>query len=167
MSPTITSGFIPASSTASAPPSTATISGLHVADVGPQRLQVAAVVLTADDDQHVTVAEPGAGRRKLDAAGEQIRLLAHVGDGVLGELGERLVDPLALLVELQLQLLDREHAAAQDLSPPDGDDAAGDAHPIALAKQLEGIGGVGVDQHHPGAGKQQRARVRVAAVGRR
>ena len=41
-----------------------------------------------------------------------------MGDGVLGELGERLVDPLALRVELALQLLDPERAPAEDLRPP-------------------------------------------------
>ena len=76
----------------------------HVADVGAQRLQVAAVAVAADDDQDVAVAEGGPGRRELDAAGQQVGLLAHVGDRVLGELGQRLVDPLALLVELAFQL---------------------------------------------------------------
>ena len=78
----------------------------HVADVGAQGLEVTAVTVAADDDQHVAVAEVGPGRRELDAAGQQIGLLAHVGDGVLGEFGKRLVDPLELLVALPLQLLD-------------------------------------------------------------
>ena len=46
-----------------------------------------------DDDQDVAVTEDGARRREVDTAGEQVALLAHVGDRVLGELGEGDVDP--------------------------------------------------------------------------
>ena len=68
----------------------------HVADVGAQGFQVAPVALAADDDQDVPVAEGDAGRREVDRAGEDVGLLADVLDRVFGELGEDLVDPLAL-----------------------------------------------------------------------
>ena len=93
----------------------------HVADVGPQRLDVAAVPVAADDDQHVAVAEAGRGRRELDAAGQQVGLAADVGDGVLGELGQRLVDPLPLVVELALELDRAEQPAAEDGRAADAD----------------------------------------------
>ena len=88
-----------------------------------------------------------------------------MGDGVLGELGERLVDPLALLVERRSELDDAEHAPAQDLLAADADDAARDRHRLAVAQQLEGVARRDVDQQHPGAGEQQRPGVRVAPVG--
>ena len=137
----------------------------HVADVGAQRLEVAAVAVAADDDQHVAVAEARPGRRELDGAGQQIGLAAHVGDRVLGELGERLVDPLALLVELALELDRAEHPAAQDRLAAGADRAALDPQPLAVAEQLERVALLDVDEHHPGAGEQQRPGVRVAAVG--
>ena len=64
------------------------------------------MAVAADDDQDVAVAEGGPGGRELDAAGEQVGLLADVGERVLDEADQRLVDPLALLVELALQPLD-------------------------------------------------------------
>ena len=85
------------------------------------------MAIAADDDQHLAVAEARPGRRELHGAGQQVGLAAHVGDGVLGELGERLVDPLALLVELALELDRAEHAAAQDRLAADADRAARDA----------------------------------------
>ena len=45
------------------------------------------------------------------AAGQQVGLLAHVGDRVLGELGQRLVDLLALLLQLTFQLGRAENPA--------------------------------------------------------
>ena len=67
----------------------------------------------------MAVAEGGAGRRELDAAGQQVGLLADVGDRVLGELGERLVDPLALLGRAGVRSSTTlEHPAAQQLASP-------------------------------------------------
>ena len=123
------------------------------------------MAVAADDDQHVAVAEGGPGRRELDAAGQQVGLLADVGDGVLGELGERLVDPLALLVEATLELLDAERLAAQHMLAADADDAVVDRHRLAVVEQLEGVRFADVDQQDPGAGEQQRPGVRIAAVG--
>ena len=104
----------------------------HVADVGAQGLQVAAVALAADDDQHVAVAEGGPGRREGDVAGEQVGLFAHVGDGVLGEFPERLVDPLSVLLHLALELGDAEGPAAGDLLPVDEDRLADDTDAVAV-----------------------------------
>ncbi len=138
----------------------------HVADVGAQRLQVAPVAVAADDDQHVAVAEDRFGRREVDAAGQQVGLFAHVGDGVLGELGQRLVDPLALFLQLQLQLGFAEDAAAQHLlgrrSAPCRRRCVTRSPSFSSSK---GVRPGDVDQPDPGPGQHQRPGVRVGAVG--
>ena len=111
-----------------------------VADVGAQRLQVAAVAVAADDDQHVAVAEDGPGRRELDRAGQQVGLLADVGDGVLGELGERLVDPLALLGEAAPPARRRPAPGRAGPRARRADRAGGDRQLGAVVEQLEGVG---------------------------
>ena len=88
-----------------------------------------------------------------------------MGDGVLGELGQRLVDPLALLVELALQLPTSSTRPAKDLAPAGHDGAAVDRHAVAIAEQLEGIALLDVEQRHPGLREQQRPGVGVAPVG--
>ena len=92
MSPTIMSGLKPSSRIASAPPSTPTSTGLHVAHVRAQRAQVLLVVDAAHDHQRRAVAEVGVEVGQLDLAREQLALLADVGHRVLGERLERLAD---------------------------------------------------------------------------
>ncbi len=70
-----------------------------------------------------------------------------------------------LLVALALELLDAEHAPAQELAPAAQDDAVGDGDPVAVGKQLEGIDVLDVDQPHPRLDQQQRPGVGIAAVG--
>ena len=74
-----------------------------------------------------------------------------MGDGVLGEFGQRLVDPLALLVELAFQLVDAEDAAAQQLPPADEDHAvAVDRHAVAVARAARRrVAVLDVDQRTP------------------
>ena len=103
--------------------------------------------------------------RELDAAGQQVGLLAHVGDRVLGELGQRLVDPLALLLQLAFQLGAAEDPAAQHLLVADQHRAAVDPQPVAVFEQLEEAGAGGVDEADPLPRQHQRAGVGVLAVG--
>ena len=110
-----------------------------VADVGAQRLDVAPVAVAADDDQDLAVAEAGPGRRELDRAGQQVGLAAHVGDRVLGEFGQRLVDPLALLVELALELDRAEHGSPEHGLAPHAHGPRLDPQPVTVAEQLEGV----------------------------
>ena len=109
MSPTIMSGSRPCSRIASAPPSTATSTGLLVAHVGAQDAQVLLVVDAAHDDQARPVAEGGVEVGQLEPPGEQLALLADVAHRVLGERLERLAElqPLAVVrVPDRVELLD-------------------------------------------------------------
>ena len=127
------------------------------------------MAVAADDDQDVAVAEDGPGRRELDRAGQQVGLAAHVGDGVLGEFGQRLVDPFALQVELALEVGRVEDPAPSDLGLAA---AVADAPPsiasaLAVAEQLEGVA---VARRRSGSPRRGRASagpgVGVAAVAR-
>ena len=55
-----------------------------------------------------------------------------MGDRVLGEFPQRLVDPLAVLLHLALELGDAEDPAAGDLLAADEDRLADDPHPVAV-----------------------------------
>ena len=136
----------------------------HVADVGAQRFEVAAVAVPADDDQHLAVAERGPGVRELDAAGEDVGLLADVLDRVLGELGQRLVDPLPLLLEFALQLRDRADPAVGHRLAVDQHRAAVDPQPVAVGEQPEEVRLRGIDQADAGVGQHQRPGVGIATV---
>ncbi len=74
---------------------------------------------------------------------------------------------LQLLVAPALQLLDTEHAPAQYLALAGENHAAGNRHLLAVGEQLEGVALLDVDQGHASLRQQQRAGVRVAAVGGR
>ncbi len=97
---------------ASAPPSTATITGRMIADERAQRAQILLQVDPADDDQGRAVAEVGLEAGHLDAAGEQLALLAHVLDRVDREPLEGLADLLPALLRLAAHALGVEYLAA-------------------------------------------------------
>ncbi len=98
-------------------------------------------------------------------AGQQIGLLPDVGDGVLDELRQGLVDSLALFVELALQLDCTEHAPVRHLMAANHHGAPLDRHRVAVAKPLEKLSTGHVDQADPGPGEHQRSGVGVATVG--
>ena len=66
--------------------------GTHVADERPQGAQVALVADAADDHERGAIAKVGGEAGQLDPAGQQLALLAHVLDRVVGEALERLAD---------------------------------------------------------------------------
>ena len=78
MSPTITSGFQPSSTIASAPPSTATSTGLKSRTYGRTMAQVALVARPARDNECMTVTEARAQQRQVDPFGQETALLAQV-----------------------------------------------------------------------------------------
>ena len=123
--------------------------GPHVPDICPQRLQVVPVAVAPHDDQNVPVAKRSAGRRKLDAAGQQVGLLPDVGERVLDELAEGIVDPVALFLEADLQLGNAEDLPAEDLIPIQADDAIRDANEVTVAERLEGVPLAYVDERTP------------------
>ena len=104
MSPTITSGLYPASSSASAPPSTAISTGLKSRMYGAHHAQVALVARAARDDERVAVAEARRERREVDAFRKQLSLLAEVAHRVLGERLQRFGHASALLAQRTFEL---------------------------------------------------------------
>ena len=88
-----------------------------VLDVGAQRAQVAAVGRAANDDQRVPVAEVRPDRREVDLADQQLALVAHVFDRVHREVGERLVDALALALDLLGGGVEVDHPPRGELRP--------------------------------------------------
>ena len=99
MSPTITSGRYPASSSASAPPSTAISTGLKSRMYGRTIRRSRLCPGPASDDERVPVAEPRPQRRKVDPLREEPALLAQVAHRVVGERLQRLGHPALLLGE--------------------------------------------------------------------
>ncbi len=114
MSPTIMSGVSPASSTASAPPSTATISGRMSRMNGRSARRSRWWLDATDDHQRRAIAEVGREARHLDPAGEQLALLAHVLDRVVGEALERLADLAPARLGFRAHALEVEHLAARE-----------------------------------------------------
>ena len=141
----------------------------HVADVGAQRLQVAAVV-GRRGRRSATWRSRKRGPRRREARSLPVssspssRTCAIVFSA---NSAQRLVDPLALLARAARassstsSTRPREHvlAVATHL-------AAVDRHRVAVAEHLEERRRGRVDQQDPGPGQHQRAGVRVAAVGR-
>ena len=68
---------------------------------------------------------------------QQIALVTNPRDGVLGELGERCVDLLALVLELLGELFGVEHPAGEDLLTAAEDCPAVDRQRVAVLEQLE------------------------------
>ena len=79
---------------------------------GPQRAQVALVPDATGDDQRRAVAEVGREARQRDLAGEQLALLAHVLDRVVGEALERIADLAPARLGFRAHALAVEHLAA-------------------------------------------------------
>ena len=67
--------------------------------------------------------------REVDLAGEQLALLADVLDRVQREFRERLVDPLALALELLGRDLEVDHAPGREQLSAAAHLAAGDRRP--------------------------------------
>ena len=127
MSPTITCGFIPPASSASAPPSTPMSTGLKSRTYGSDDRKVALVARSARDDERVPLAEACLEGRELDAFGEQASLVAQVAQGVLGKAFERLRHPALLLVERLRELLGLERPAVGQAGAVAEDARAADA----------------------------------------
>jgi hypothetical protein len=141
--------------------------GPEIPDVGTDRLEVAAVVRAAHDDQRVAVAKVGSQVRDLELPDQDLALLADVYERVLGEVLDRLSDPVLLLALDRGQLLERPHlplgdeAARPDHGPPRHD------HHVAVAQVVEQGRADRVDKMHARADEDQRAWIRVPAAGRR
>jgi len=135
--------------------------GLDVADVGAQRAQVLLVVDAADDDERRPVAEIRVKSRQLDPPGQELALLEHVLDRVLGEGLECVADLAAPLVGRRahgLGLLDvalgQQLARAPHLPAVDRD-------LLAVLEFVEEVVVLHVDEVHPRLDEQQRTHVRV------
>ena len=102
-----------------------------------------------------------------EAPREDVPLVADVLERVLGEVVDRLADPVLLLAGDVAQLGDAQH-------PPLGQDAVGadhgaaaDRHRVAVGELLEQRGVHRVHERDACTRQDQRPRVRVAAAGRR
>ena len=113
----------------------------------------------------MAVAEVGPHRRELDRPGQQVSLLADVGDSVLGECGQGAVDLRALALELGRQVGGVEGGSPRDLLPAPDHRSAIDRDRVAVLEDLEEICAGDVDEADSGPGDQQRAGVRIAVVG--
>ena len=111
--------------------------GTQIADVRADRAQVAPVVGAANHDQRVAIAEVGPQIRNLQLADQQVALVADVGERVLGEVLDRLADPLLLRGLHRGELVQRADLALRDhaLRPEHG--AAAHDHHVAVAQLLE------------------------------
>jgi hypothetical protein len=138
--------------------------GIDVADVSAQRLQVTPVGGAADDDQNVAIAEAGARGGELDAASEQLALLPQMGNRVLGERRQRLVDLSPLLLQALGQLVGLEHPSHRDLVAAAQQPPPVDHQRVPVAQTIEEGSAGSVEQAYPGADQQQRTRVGIAPV---
>ena len=108
--------------------------------------------------------ESGSRFRQIDGAGKKFALLLNVGDRVLGEVRQRMVD-LGLLafylpVEVRLQLFDPggdSHAVPDYRSSFEN-------HMFVLDQDLEQVLLVEIDQPHPCLDQNQRSPVRVPVI---
>jgi len=134
-----------------------------LADIGLERAQVLAVVVAADDDQHVLPVEVGADVGHPDAVEEQVALAAQVlhrvrreglelggQPGARGLHGDR--DSRGVLLDaLGDELLAAEQGPAVD------------ADVLALAELAEDVLPDGVDERDPGVGEDAGPEVGIPA----
>ena len=111
------------------------------------------MAIAANDDQYVAVAKGGSCRRKLDAAGQQVCLLADMGHGVFDKIDKCLANTLALFIEHALQLDGAEQAAAHHPIASDPNGATLNPHRVAVTKALKKLAVGGVDQTNTGPRK--------------
>src|SRR4051794_25048709 len=136
---------------------------LVLRDVGPQDVEVAAVVVAAHDDQHVPALDLGADLRHADTLEEQLLLLAEIGHGVEREGVDLVRQPGPGLLELLLEDLGgeqgpgHEHRTVRIQQLAAGDDDAL-APPDAAQHRLPHV----VDEGDAGLEQDARAQVRVA-----
>ena len=166
-SPTMTCGLRPISSSASAPPSTATRTGLKFRMYGPHDPQVALVPGPAGDDDGVAIAELRRQRRKVDAVGEELALVPEVAQRVVGERLERLGDAALLVGERPHERALGELDALGELGSVAPQAAGPHGHRLAVDDLVEQIGArCRVDEADARAHQLERARVREAAGAR-
>ena len=137
-------------------------------DVRPKRIQVAAVVVAADHDQHVPALDPGRHVGYADPLEQQLLLLAEVGHGVLGEGLDLVRQPLPRVLQLLLEDLGGvESALGEQRTVRCVDLAAVQGELIALVRRAEDLVADVVDQHDPGVHQDARTEVGIAAGHRR
>ncbi len=141
--------------------------GAHVADERPQGTQIALVTDAANNNERGAVTEVGGKARHLDLPGEQLTLLAHVLDRVVGETLQCLTDLVAASLGLSEHAREVEHLptghrlpAARHLTITHGDR-------LAVGEHLEQRIVWQVDQMDARFDEQLGAEVRIGAAGGR
>ena len=135
-----------------------------LADVGPQQVEVAAVVVAPDHDQHVPALDLGPHIGDADAFEQQLLLHPEVDHGVLGERLDLVRQALAGVLQLLFEDLGGveralgDHRAVMVEQPP-----IVHGEPLPLVDGGEDIVADVVHQRDPGVHQDPRPQVGIAA----
>lgn len=131
-------------------------------DVGAQRLEVFAVVVPADDDEHLASGDLGRDRGDPDTVEQQVALASEVVHGVRREGLELGRESLAGFFEVCTDLLGvLQHSLGHE-GVAEVHGAVLDPQRLALADRHD-VGTEVVDEHDPRVDQDARAEVRVAS----